>query len=59
MDYAQDKFIEEHRALPAAESNLAIALQVPAELFETHAAVLQELDKLSSLCCARGRLVHW
>jgi hypothetical protein len=47
---AQDKFIEEHRALLAAESNLAIALQALAEsrLRETHAAELQELDELSA-----------
>ncbi len=48
MDNAQDKFIEEHRAQLAAESNLSIALQALAELCETHAAVLQELDKLSA-----------
>jgi hypothetical protein len=49
MDNAQDKFIEEHKARLAAESNLAIAgLQVLAELRETHAAVLQELDELSA-----------
>jgi aryl carrier-like protein len=48
MDDAQDKFIEEHRARLAAESNLAIALQALAELRETHAAVLQELDELSA-----------
>jgi hypothetical protein len=48
MDDAQDKFIEEHRVQLAAESNLAIALQVLAELRETHAAVLQELEELSA-----------
>ncbi len=44
----QDKFIEEHRGRLAAESNLAIALPALAELRETHAAVLQELDELSA-----------
>jgi uncharacterized protein (DUF3084 family) len=48
MDDAQDRFIEEHNARLAAESNLAIALQALAELRETHAAVLQELDELSA-----------
>jgi hypothetical protein len=48
MDEAQDKFIEEHMAQLAAESNLATALQALAELRETHAAVLQELDEFSS-----------
>ena len=52
MDDAQDRFIEEHhdnaRLRVAAESNLAIALQALAELRETHAAVLQELDELSA-----------
>jgi hypothetical protein len=48
MDDAQDKFIKEHRALLAAESNLVIALQALDELRETHAAVLQELDELSA-----------
>ncbi len=48
MDDAHDRFIEEHKARLAAESNLAIALQVLAELRETHAAVLQELDELSA-----------
>ncbi len=49
MDDAQDRFIEEHNALLAAESNLAIALQTLAVLRETHAAVLQELDDLSAV----------
>jgi hypothetical protein len=48
MDDAEVKFIEEHRARLAAESNLAIALQTLAELRETHAAVLQELDEMSA-----------
>ncbi len=48
MDDAKDKFIEEHRVRLAAESNLAIALQALAEVRETHAAVLQELDELSA-----------
>ncbi len=49
MDDAQDRFIEEHKVWLGAESNLAIALQALAELRETHAAVLQELDELSSV----------
>jgi uncharacterized protein (DUF3084 family) len=50
MDDAQDRFIEEHNARLAAESNLAIALQALAEsrLREIHAAELQELDELSA-----------
>jgi hypothetical protein len=52
MDYAQDKFIEEHRARLAAESNLTITLQALAELRETHAAVLQVLDELTQLSAA-------
>ncbi len=49
LDDAQHKFIEEHNAQLAAESNLAIALQALAVLHETHAAVLQELDELSAV----------
>jgi chromosome segregation ATPase len=47
-DDAQDRFIEEHNARLAAESNLVIALQALADLRETHAAVLQEVDELSA-----------
>jgi predicted nucleic acid-binding Zn-ribbon protein len=62
MDDAQDRFIEEHhdnaRLRVAAESNLAIALQALAELRETHAAVLQELDELSAAVQVADQF-HW
>ncbi len=48
MDDAQDRFIEERKARLAAESNLTMHFAALAELRETHAAVLQELDELSA-----------
>jgi hypothetical protein len=58
MDDAQDKFLEEHASMAlAADSNLTIDLQALAELRETYAALLQELDKLSAAVQVENQLI--